>query len=277
MTNLVTAAQVRLVCGLPSNLLNDSELDGIIAIVEAKMPQFLNCKSLLPVEDIAIFTGYNVLDSHKMPFQMVLSVRSLTVGENTVTAGNVTWDEESGIVTLGNEAEAAVWSKSDKANIVKYVTGYVREDLSVSTTTTLAEVAGTNVSIALASITGFSEDGWVVIYGTDGYRETTQINAAPGGGAIQVDQLVYGHTAGSLVRKMTVPGEILELIMFEAGLFALVNVTASTYVINTSYSLGDISATKGVPYTHMINAFDRLYKRRNDVLKRVNGPRMSVW
>lgn len=269
----ITVTEVRNVCGAPSNLVSDTKMEQYISTVEADMAKCLNT-AFTPTERIDILNGNykSIIFTDKNP---LLSVRQLTVNEDiTVTPEYVKWDKSSGKITLTSSAEASVFTLGVQNTYIKYLFGHVVES-STRTTSTAAVEVGTSVSVTVSSISGFSDDDWVEIYGMDGNREVAQISGDPSGSTIVLDQLVKDHESGSVVVKLEIPEYIKDYMLVEAGICAGINAIGATYTFNASYSLGELQVTKGVPYTHWRESVQRLISQR-EVYKQNIKPRPAI-
>lgn len=269
----ITADEVRNISGVPTSLITDAQLNEFIGQVEPEMERWLNT-SFTPKEKIDIMDGNGTIRMFvtKNP---LLTVRELTLNDSTtITPAYIDWYKPSGKVWLSSSAESTSFTTGQQNTFIKYIYGFLDES-STSTATTADVTAGTSVSLTVSSITGFSEDDWVEIYGMDGKREAAQINAAPSGSTIQVDQLVKAHESGSVVVLLEIPEFIKKYMIIEASICAAINAMGATYVFNASYSLGELNVTKGVPYTHWKASMDYLLKERELRRARIK-PRPSI-
>ena len=137
----------------------------------------------------------------------------------------------------------------------------------ISTTTSAAEVAGTDVSIAVGSITGFTNGDWIEIYGMDGYREVAQINAVPAAGAIQVDQLVLAHETGSTVVKLQISEIMKKIINLACSIACVARIIGQSYTDIVGYGLGEFHVQKGEPYTQWREVSVQLRKEWEHLLR----------
>lgn len=269
----ITADEVRNASGVPTSLITDAQLNEWIAQVEEEMERWLNT-SFAPKETIEIVDG-NATSRMFVKKNPLLSVRELTVNDSTsITPAYIDWYKPSGKLWLSTSAESATFTQGQQNTFVKYIYGFVKES-STDTTTTADVTAGNTVSLTVSSISGFSDGDWVEIYGMDGKREAAQITAAPSGSTIVVDKLVKAHESGSKVVLLAVPEYIKKYMIIEAAICAAINAIGATYTFNASYSLGELSVTKGVPYTHWKASMDYLLKEREMRKSRIK-PRPSI-
>ena len=255
----ISVDDVRRASGAPSSLISDATITSFIELVEPEMERWLNTK-FVPTEKIDILTGSGSerIFTTKNP---LLAVRELSTNSTDVSVAELEIKKSSGKITLANDAEVGTFLIKDNDTIIKYLYGLL-EDSTTSSTTSAAETAGTDVSIALASITGFSDEDWCEIVGMDGFREVFQINGTPAAGAIVADQLIFAHESGSTVTKLQIPYHIKRYMEIEAAIGVAINAIGATYTFNASYSLGELSVVKGVPYTHWRESVQRLVAER---------------
>lgn len=269
----ITADQVRYICGAPSSLISDTMMAQYITEVEAEMARWLNT-AFVPTQKIDIKDG-NATGRMFVTKNPLLSVRALTVNSSTsITPAYVNWYKASGKIMLGENAESATFTTGQQNTFIKYLYGMLEES-STSTSTTADVTSGTSVTLTVSSISGFSDEDWVEIYGMDGKREVAQISGTPTGSSIVVDQLVQDHDSGSTVVLLQIPEHIKKYMLIEAGICAGINAIGATYTFNASYSLGELSVTKGVPYTHWKASMDYLLKEREMRRARIK-PRPSI-
>ena len=256
----ISADEVRNRSGAPSSLITDAQLDEYIGEVEAGMAKWLNT-SFTPKQVIEVRDGTNLnrITTRKNP---LLSVRKLKSNTSTVIdPSTLNLHKPSGKISLTNTSEAGIFVTGQANTIIKYLYGLLEESDTETTTTAIAS-SGTTVSLAVSAITGFSKDDWIEIYGMDGKRELAKITTAPIGTTIVVDELIHDHESGSVVVLLQIPEYVKTYMMIEAAICAAINAIGATYVFNASYSLGDLSVTKGVPYTHWQSSVEKLYKER---------------
>ena len=255
----ITVTDVRRASGAPTSLITDAYITSIIEVVEGEMERWVNTK-FTPTQTIEALdgSGSNRFFTHKNP---VLAVRGLNTNDTDITLSSINIYKESGKIELGGDSETSQFIAKSKDTIIKYHYGLLDES-STNTTTSAASVAGTSVALSVASETGFVDEDWVEIYGMDGNKEVAQINTNPTTGVITVDQLVQAHESGSIVVKLQIPFHIKRYMEIEAALSVAINAIGATYTFNASYSLGDLSVVKGVPYTHWQSSVEKLLKER---------------
>lgn len=255
----ITVTNVRDASGAPSSLITDTQITAIIEVVEGEMERWVNTK-FTPTQTIEALdgSGSNRIFTHQNP---VLAVRALKTNDTDITVSSIHVHKESGKIELGEDSETAEFLAKTQDTIIKYHYGLLDES-STNTTTSSASTAGTNVALDVTSETGFADEDWIEINGMDGNKEVAQINTDPTTGVITVDQLVLAHESGSTVVKLQIPVYIKRYMEIEAALSVAINAIGATYTFNASYSLGELSVVKGVPYTHWQASVEKLLKER---------------
>ncbi len=262
----VTLASVRRTSGILSTEISDADVKAVIDECEPQVERYFNTV-FTPKERIDILNGdgTNRLLLDKNP---LLSVRELKIDGDTVDPANLEIYKESGHIFLGEGADTSKFPNKRNVVVVKYIHGLMEES-STSSTTSAAEEAGTDVSIALASITGFADEDWVEIYGMDGYREVAQINASPGAGAIVVDKLVLDHESGSKVIKLEVNTIFTKLMNIFCAIAMVARIIGESYTDIVGYNIGEMRVQKGEPYTQWRETALQLNREKEDLMKRI--------
>lgn len=261
----VTLASVRRTSGIASTEISDADVKSIIDECEPQIERFFNT-SFTPKERIDVLDGdgtYRImLDQNPL-----LSVRELKIDGTTEDPAHVLVYKESGKIELDSTQDltASTFKAGSKKVRVKYIYGWVEES-TTSSTTSAAEVAGTDVSVALASITDFADNDWVEIYGMDGNREVAQINATPEAGAIVVDQLVLGHAIGSTVVKLQTSEIFKKLMNYACAISMVARIVGESYTDTVGYGLGELSIQKGEPYTQWRETATQLIRERDRLM-----------
>ena len=270
----VTIASVRRTSGISSSEISDDDVAAIIVECEPQVSRVFNTV-FIPTQRIDILDGNGTTRMFVMK-NPLLAVRELKIDGTTEDPANLNISKESGMIQLDVTADLtnSVFTEKDKAIVVKYLYGWLEES-STSSTTSADEVAGTDVSIALASITGFADEDWVEIYGMDGHREVAQINATPGAGAIVVDQLVQTHESGSTVVKLQINEIFKKLMNYACAISMVARIVGQSYTDTVGYGLGELNIQKGEPYTQWRETSAQLIKER-DRLMGIIKPRMAV-
>jgi len=255
----ITVTDVRRASGAPSSLITDAYITSIIEVVEGEMERWVNTK-FAPTQTIEALdgSGSNRIFTNKNP---LLSVRELKTNDTDISVSSLNVYKPSGKIELGIDSETAQFLAQSKDTIVKYIYGLLEES-KTNTSSSAATTAGSDVAISVSSETGFSNEDWIEIYGMDGNREVAQINIDPTTGVITVDQLVQAHESGSTVVLLQIPYFIKRYMEIEAALSVAINAIGATYTFNASYSLGELSVVKGVPYTHWQSSVEKLLKER---------------
>ena len=265
--DFATVAEVRRICGIAATEISDVDVGLMIVDAEAKIPRFFNTY-FKPTEVIEINDGEGT-SRHHLEKNPVLGVRALKIDGTTVDPDDLELQKESGYIFLGSGAEVPTFSSKRNSVVVKYVYGSVIHSQTVSTTSSAATIAGTGVSVSVASETGFAENDWVEILGMDGYREAAKITAT-GVGSITLDQLVQTHESGSSIVKLEVEHIFIELMNTVCAIACVARIIGQSYTDIVGYTLAEMHVQKGEPYTQWRETANQLIKQRDDIMKRIS-------
>ena len=265
--DFATVSEVRRICGIASTDISDADVGYMIADAEAAIPRFFNTV-FIPTEVIQKFDGKGT-NRLLLDYNPLLSVRELRIDGNVYNPDTLEVYKDSGYIFLGNSAETSTFTTKRNSVIVKYIYGTV-EHSSTSSTSSTDEAAGTDVSIALDSITGFADEDWVEIMGMDGNQEVAQINAVPGAGAIVVDKLVLAHESGSKVTKLEISQNFIKLMNLVCGIACVARIIGQSYTDIVGYNLGEMHVQKGEPYTQWRETANQLIKERDMLMSRIS-------
>ena len=263
-----TISEVRRICGIGESEIDDTDVGGMITDAEAKIPRFFNT-FFKPTERIEIQDGdgTNRLHLEKNP---VLSVRELKIDGTSEDVANLEIQKESGYIFLGASASTPTFSDKKNSIAVKYLHGSVIHSQTVKTTSSADEVAGTAVSVAVASSTGFAEDDWVEILGMDGHREAAKISSITDSTNIVLDQLVLTHESGSSIVKLEIEHIFIELMNTVCAIASVARIIGQSYTDIVGYTLAEMHVQKGEPYTQWRETANQLIKQRDDIMKRIS-------
>lgn len=250
---------VRNLSGADSALIADAKIQDLIDMVEDETTKWINT-SFTPKRKIDVMDGnaQSYIFARKNP---LLRVRVLTSDDTSVDVSTIHVYKESGKISFGTSSELSTFIAKRQSVIMDYLYGLMEES-STQTTLSTASTAGTSVALDVASESGFTANDWVEIYGTDGKREVAQVESTAAS-TITVDELVFGHAVGSLIVLLQTPEYIKSFMRYEAAIAVAIYATGNTYTFNASYSIGELSVVKGVPFTHWRESFSQLVKERN--------------
>ena len=265
--DFATVAEVRRICGIAATEISDVDVGLMIVDAEAKIPRFFNTY-FKPTEVIEINDGEGT-SRHHLEKNPVLGVRALKIDGTTVDPDDLELQKESGYIFLGSGAEVPTFSSKRNSVVVKYVYGSVIHSQTVSTTSSAATIAGTGVSVSVASETGFAENDWVEILGMDGYREAAKITAT-GVGSITLDQLVLTHESGSSIVKLEVEHIFIELMNTVCAIACVARIIGQSYTDIVGYTLAEMHVQKGEPYTQWRETANQLIRQRDDIMSRIS-------
>ena len=266
--DFATVSEVRRICGIAATEISDTDVGGMITDAEAKIPRFFNT-FFKPTEIIEINDGDGT-NRHHLEKNPVLAVRALRIDTTIEDVANLEIQKESGFIFLGASSVISTFANKKNAIIVKYLHGSVIHSQTVKTTSSAAEVAGTTVSVAVASSTGFAEDDWVEILGMDGNREAAQISSVTDSTNIVLDQLVLAHELGSTVVKLEAEHTFIELMNTVCAIACVARIIGQSYTDIVGYTLAEMHVQKGEPYTQWRETANQLIKQRDDIIKRIS-------
>ena len=267
MGRYVTVDEVRAVCGITTAFISDADFEQLVESAEYEIEKLANT-SFTPTTIIEPYQGDG---SERLVLwrNPVLKIRALTIDDTSITPEYTRDDKQGGILWLTTEAEVGYFkTKQAKRNIVSVKYDYgVLEATTTQTTSSNAEVAGDSVVIEVASTTGFAADDYVEIEGMDSMREVCKITSVASGVSITVDNLALPHEASSVVTKQTTPYVGLRMMRIGCAMMAVARVVGQSFDEITSYTIGDMSVTKGEPYTQWREVTTQLRKEWNDIWK----------
>ena len=267
MGTYVTVASARRTCGILEAEISDADVESTIVEVEAQIPRFFNT-FFKPTEVIEIEDGDGT-NRHHLSKNPVLSVRELKIDGTAEDVDNLEIQKASGYIFLGSGASTPTFADKRNSVVVKYIHGSVVISQTVKTTSSAAEVAGTAVSVAVASSTGFAEDDWVEIFGMDGLREVAQISSITTG-VLVLDQLVLSHESGSTIVKLEIEHTFIELMNTVCAIACVARIIGQSYTDIVGYTLAELHVQKGEPYTQWREAANQLIRIRDDIMKRIS-------
>jgi ribosomal protein L30E len=266
MGTYVTVADVRRTSGILVTEISDVDVEAIITECEPQIERFYNT-TFTPKERIDILDGNGtyriILDKNPL-----LAVREIKIDGETEDPASLLVFRESGKVELGSESTNRTFKEGSQKVVVKYIYGFV-EETSTVTTTSLAEIAGTNVSVEVGSITGLLDNDWVEIYGMDGHKEAAQINGTPALNTIILDKLVFTHEAGSTVVKLTITETMKKLINLACSIACVARLIGQSYTDTVGYGLGELNIQKGEPYTQWRETASQMIAERDQLMSNI--------
>lgn len=157
---------------------------------------------------------------------------------------------------------------------IKYLSWFCEETEIVKEISSNMEIEpGNNVSISLNDVEDLEVNQYIMIEGTDRNREATKITNITGNDIV-VNKLTQRHEVNSIITKLQIRRSLYNFILYETCLAVSLRAIGTTYTFNTSYSVEDVQATRGVPYPHFekqVNKFTTLrdtYKQQflNDLM-----------
>ena len=266
--DFATVSEVRRISGIAATEISDADVGFMIVDAEAKIPRFFNTY-FKPTERIEINDGDGT-NRHHLEKNPVLSVRALKIDGTTEDVANLEIQKESGYIFLGESSVTSTFEEKKNAIVVKYLHGSVVHSQTISTTSSADEVAGTSVSVAVASSSAFAEDDWVEIVGMDGYREAAKISSVTDSTNIVLDQLVLSHESGSTIVKLEVEHIFIELMNTVCAIACVARIIGQSYTDIVGYTLGEMHVQKGEPYTQWRETANQLIRQRDEIMSKIS-------
>ena len=266
MGTYISEATVRRTVGILAAEISPTDVDATIVEVEKQVPNKFNTV-FVPTERIDFLDGDGT-NRLLLDMNPILSVRALKIDGNSYDTDTLEVRKESGYIFLGESAETSKFAAGRNKVVVKYLHGTI-EHSTTKTTSSADEVAGTDVSVAVGSITDFADKDWVEIFGMDGMREVAKINGTPGGSAIVLDQLILAHESGSTIVKLQINSDFTKYMNIVAGIALVARIIGQSYSDTVGYDLGELHVQKGEPYTQWREAANQLIKERDFLEKTI--------
>jgi len=266
--DFATVSEVRRISGIAATEISDADVGFMIVDAEAKIPRFFNTY-FKPTERIEINDGDGT-NRHHLEKNPVLSVRALKIDGTTEDVANLEIQKESGYIFLGESSVTSTFEEKKNAIVIKYLHGSVVHSQTISTTSSADEVAGTSVSVAVASSSAFAEDDWVEIVGMDGNREAAKISSVTDSTNIVLDQLVLSHESGSTIVKLEVEHTFTELMNTVCAIACVARIIGQSYTDIVGYTLGEMHVQKGEPYTQWRETANQLIRQRDEIMSKIS-------
>ena len=268
MSSGVTYLEVQRTCGIQSNVISNADVTALITEAEYSIERFLNTAIGAKTKIDYLDTSFGVAPEYLvLSANPILTINYVKV-DTTAVSPKYVKIYPGGIIQLTNDAEEVTWDDSNpQSNIIQYKYGLLEESTTESTLSTAitdgSEAA--DYELQITSTTGFSDDDWIKVEGTDGYREVMQVETVGTGTAL--GNIEYPHVKGSRVIKMQVPYLIKRLVELIASEMMVARIVGASYTDIVGYGLGDMSVQKGEPYTQWRETYKQLDNERKLILK----------
>jgi hypothetical protein len=266
--DFATVSEVRRISGIAATEISDIDVGGMITDAEAKIPRFFNTFFKV-TERIEINDGDGT-NRHHLEKNPVLSVRELKVDGTALDVSDLEIQKDSGYIFIGSGSDTPTFKFGRNSVVVKYLHGSVVISQTVGTTSSEDEVAGTAISVAVASSTDFAGEDWVEIFGMDGNREAAQISSVTDGTNIVLDKLVLTHEAGSSIVKLEIEHTFTELMNTVCAIACVARIIGQSYTDIVGYTLAELHVQKGEPYTQWRETANQLIRIRDEMMARIS-------
>lgn len=272
----VAAADVRLVVGIKTTDVSDTDMATIIANAEYEVDRLLNttCIPRRVIEKHLAPRSESFVMLRNTPVTRVSKIQAGGTAGQSIDPNNTKLESLTGKLFLMNAAEKANFDDdSEEGNLIEYYYAKMEEEQGTETTLSVASGTGDGTEITIGTTGSFTEDDYVKLEGIDGNSEITKILAI-GTGTVSAD-ISWVHQKGSRVVRVVVPFAVKELVRVIAGIMTALHMVGKTYTFATSYSIPEHAVTKGVPYPHFQKVLDQLVAKRDYLLKRLR-PQTAV-
>lgn len=278
MVNIVTASENRSISGAPVNLLDDSAINSIITLVQAKTETLFGIK-LTPTKKIEILEGEfkrRILVDEYFP----LTAYKVINGETEMDLGNVFVKEEEGFFEFygdtisggyGFPFSTTRFSGYDLDVKLKYLYGAMERDTTVSTDTTAVASSGTSVEIEVLNSDDFTVGEWAYIEDINRAKEVFKITNKEDSTHITAERLVNDYQTDAIVTRAKTYEIFKQFVLYESAIAVAVNAVGATYTIATGYTYPEYSVQKGVPWTHWQNNYQDNVKQRDALMPRIKS------
>ena len=273
----VTPADVRLLVGIKSTDVSDADMNSIITNAEFEVERILNT-TYTPrriLERYITPTSPSFVMLHRTPVTKVVSITAGGTDGTAIDPAKTILYQDTGRLQLTNDAEKTQFDDDVvQGNLIDYYYAKL-EDSRTETTVSATTGTGSDITISVGSTGSLSHGDYVKFVGyLNESPETTEITDI-GTGTFRCD-LSWNHFTGSRVIKQQVPDMVKELIKCIGGIMTALHMVGSTYTFATSYSIPEMSVTKGVPYPHFEKVVNTLTTRRDYLLERLR-PEPSIY
>jgi len=276
----VTRDNLQRITGILPNDISGVRLDEMILEAEAEAERVTNTV-FLPKERIDYFdaqynrvgTWSNMIFVQKKP---ITQLREILIGINeddptgatSVLPKNVRIYDQSGKLLLGPDAEETRFRSARGQNIAIRYTYARMDETATETNLNGATVESDDTALVVDDATGIAIGDFIKIESMDGRHETVKVKTIS---PITADTK-FPHLDNSRVVKMEVPLLAKKLVEVLGGIMVALHMVGNTYTFNTSYSIGEKSVTKGVPYPHFEKVINRLTEERDELIKKLKIP-----
>jgi len=278
----VTTKEVRKIIGADEDLISDDNIDFMIKNTRKSFENLLNT-DFVPTEKIEIQKmGFYEDKIHlRLRHTPVLNIYKIKLGDRDLDNYDV--DYNSGVVRFfdiphrGYYTDPYFWNLRSSNFKINYLCGYIEKDEAEKSFLTEDIEPGDEVTVKVDNVENVNTDEWVWLIGMDGNEEVCQVKSrSKSDNEFVLKRVTQPHEEGTLIYRVRVSEAIKSLILYEVALRIAIYATGGTYTFNTTYSLGEMSVSKGVPYTHWAKVFEQSKSLKEEILREVVRPRFYV-
>lgn len=262
---------IRKFSGAPISLISDEDIKIMLTSITEQVREKYKV-NFTPLRAIEVGNG-NHRHSYMVKRRFPLKILEVKIENDIVDVDNVVLDWASGQIHI----QSNISTNSNTFNIfplnpnsvkIKYLNAWMDKDDFIIETTG-ATIKGDDIVVGVDTSLGFNVGDWVFIEGMDRRAEASQVKAVDTN-TITLNNLAQTHESGSLITRLKKSKLLSDYVLYETAIAVGINAIGSTYTINTSYSLGSLSATKGVPYTHWQSSVDKNTKKKDELKQQIS-------
>lgn len=278
----VTPEAVRRHSGADEDIISDKDIEELIVETRKNFELYLNTK-FLPTEDIEIqhIDHASIQQKNfKIYHGPLLNIYEVRLGDKKIEDFRA--DYLSGVLYIQSPINAfhfdpLTYSRENTDFRARILYGTVEKDESEKSFITEDIEPGDEVEVKVDDAENIKADEWVWIEGMDGNREACEVKERDTqNNKFTISRVTQKHEEGSLIYRLRVEESIKSLITYEVVIRIAIKATGGTYKFNTTYSLGDMSVSKGVPYTHWQQVYNQASQKREDILKNTAKQKWAI-
>lgn len=267
----VSVDSVRIAGGFPSDLITDADIESALRVVQEVSERSLNT-TFSPIRRLDVMDGTNSYFFYTLK-NPVLRLDYLSSNDDEIPVEDCFVERESGRVSLVREASTNTFFPVPNGIKVEYWSAFLIPDRTFTVLSSPA-TSGFGSVLSVDDVGLFDAGDWLELRSRSGLYTSALVQGIVGTD-VTVDNLVFDLPAGTTVSLLRLPEYLKRFIELEAVIYLSLNAIGATYVFNASYSLGDLSVTKGVPYTHWRESLEKAIKERNN-LRGIVKPRFKI-
>lgn len=255
---LNTIPEVRQIAGVKSDIISDDAIRGIIKTVEKITLDILRVNTEPTISIDILKPDHN--PQQQLRRKNPLKIISLQVGTRDVDPSLIYLDYISGLISFKPSSGERLFTTSHTDRIkVKYLNAFISKDESVIDEIESDITKGDDVLVLVTNASKFSKDEYFMFEDLTGSVEVAKVTLVDTElNNVTFDNLVNDYLTGSLITKIKTNETLKGFLLYETALAVGNNSIGASYTFNTSYALGPLNVTKGVPHPHFSKLVDEL-------------------